>query len=135
MNWQEARLASMEALSDGVFSVALTLLLLEIRRAGGSLCDRDLRLGERQDFAKLEGGNSGIVQLGRQGDAVVGHRNQQASRGLRVIEKSPDFFGYVVVVADHALGEGAVVVEASGDVAGANAFESAGQQPNPASVD
>src|ERR1039457_6213934 len=71
--------------------------------------NRDQRLDRRRDYTDLNRGNSGFLQRARQGGRAFGrHRDQKATGGLRIEEKSANLLRNVAGVADETLGEHAV---------------------------
>ena len=90
----------------------------------------------RQDFADFNGTDSGIVEGAAEfGCVFVRNRDQQTAGSLRIKEKSLQIIADCAVVSDLALGEFAVGFEASGNVAGADAFQRAFEHRDPAGVD
>ena len=81
-------------------------------------------------------GTSAAIQSPDEGCGGIGSDgDQQASGGLRIEEDSFDFFGNSGFVFDQAFGEVAIGFEASGDVAGADAVESAFENGDAAGVE
>src|SRR5205085_10173066 len=86
----------------------------------------DQGFGAGENFADVGGGNfRGLKGFHRGGACWRG--DQKAAGGLRIIEQGLYFVRDAVVVTDYALGEVAIVFEAGGDVAGADAVESSGE--------
>src|SRR5271165_6949361 len=93
--------------------------------------NRDQRFGSGPHFADFYGRNAGIQQRASERAGVFGgNRDEQAAGGLRVEEKRADIGGNRLVVADQAFGKVTIRVEASGNVAGADAIERAFQHRN-----
>ena len=80
-------------------------------------------------LADLDGWDSSLVQGMGQGFAFGGG-DQETSGGLGIVEDGAEVFGNLLVVFDQAFGEVAVVGQASGDVAGVDAVQCAGQEGN-----
>src|SRR5579872_2684868 len=96
--------------------------------------DLDAGLFVREDFTNFYGGNPGLDQSLGEGVAI-GSGDEETSGGLRIVEDGAKVFGDVRVIFHQAFGEGAVVVEASGDVSGVDAVEGAGKEWNISGVD
>jgi len=86
--------------------------------------DADLWLGVGEYFTDLDSGNACLIECSRESFAF-GSADQEASGGLRVVEYCAEIFGDLLVVFDHAFGEGTIVVETSGDVSGVDAVQGA----------
>src|ERR1022692_286855 len=90
--------------------------------------DFDQGLFLRDDLADFYGGNSSGMQGAGQGRCIIfGNRDQKASSGLRVEEKSADVFWNGRIVLDQAFGKVAVGLEAARNVTGADALQRAFQ--------
>lgn len=94
----------------------------------------DQGFGAGVDLADLDGRDSGVVESVAKSISCW-RGNQQASGGLGVEQKGTHVVGNGVAVFNQAFGKVAIVLEAGGDVSGADVFQRAFQEGNAAGID
>src|SRR5437879_1503836 len=95
------------------------------------LIDADEWLLGFSHTADLAGWNSSVLHIEEKLVALVaGERDEQSAGGLRIEKQCLDFHTDCRFVADRAFGEVAIVVQAAGNIASANALQRSAQDWN-----
>ena len=101
----------------------------EVDGCGFSGNDSNCGLFRRQHLADFYRRNACLIEGLLQALGIgTGHRDEESARGLGVEENGANVVRHGVIEGNDAFREIAIGIEASGDVSGLNAFESAGKQ-------